>query len=113
MQVDRRRLQRPTREPATGPLAQAYLHYSQYFTQWSSGLEDIHHEAHAEVLRATTPWGRWWLQTLEGWRATDEAAGILTEARREEYDVLTAPWSDASFWFQTVVIHVCWAQRPA
>jgi len=26
-------------------------------------------------------------------RASDEAAGVLTETRREEYDVLTAPWS--------------------
>jgi SAM-dependent methyltransferase len=77
------------------------------------GLQSIRHEAHVEVLRATSPWGRWWLQTLEVMRASDEAAGILTEARREEYDVLTAPWSDASFWFQTAVIHACWAQRPA
>ena len=77
------------------------------------GLQSIRHEAHAEVLRATSPWGRWWLQTLEVFRATDEAAGLLTEARKEEYGILTAPWSDASFWFQTAVIHACWARRPA
>jgi SAM-dependent methyltransferase len=77
------------------------------------GLQSIRHEAHVEVLRATSPWGRWWLQTLEGWRAWDEAAGVLTEAREEEYGILTAPWSDPSFWFQTAVIHACWAQRPA
>ena len=76
------------------------------------GLRDIQHEASAEVLRATSPWGRWWLQTLEVMRATDEAAGVLTEARRKEYHVLTTPWSDASFWFQTAVIHACSAQRP-
>jgi hypothetical protein len=75
------------------------------------GLRDIRHEASAEVLRATSPWGQWWLQTLEVMRATDEAAGVLTEARRKEYDVLTTPWSDASFWFQTAVIHACSAQR--
>ena len=77
------------------------------------GLQSIRHEAHVEVLRATSPWGRWWLQTLEGWRAWDEAAGVLTEAREEEYRILTAPWSDPLFWFQTAVIHACWAQRPA
>ena len=77
------------------------------------GLQSIRHEAHAEVLRPTSPWGRWWLQTLEVFRATDEAAGVLTEARKEEYGILTAPWSDASFWFQTAVIHACWARRPA
>ena len=77
------------------------------------GLQSIRHEAHAEVLRATSPWGRWWLQTLEVMRASDETAGVLTEAREEEYEILTAPWSDPSFWFQTAVIHACWAQRPA
>jgi hypothetical protein len=76
------------------------------------GLRDIRHEARTEVLRATSPWGRWWLQTLEGMRATDEASGVLTKHRKKEYEVLTAPWSDASFWFQTAVIHACWAQRP-
>jgi SAM-dependent methyltransferase len=76
------------------------------------GLRDIRHEARTEVLRATSPWGRWWLQTLEVMRATDEVAGVLTEARKKEYAVLTAPWSDASFWFQTALIHSCWAQRP-
>ena len=75
------------------------------------GLRDIRHEASTEVLRATSPWGQWWLETLEVMRATDEAAGVLTEARRKEYDVLTTPWSDASFWFQTAVIHACSAQR--
>ena len=77
------------------------------------GLQSIRHEAHVEVLRATSPWGRWWLQTLEGWRAWDQAAGLLTEARKEEYRILTAPWSDPLFWFQTAVIHACWAQRAA
>ena len=77
------------------------------------GLQSIRHEAHAEVLRGTSPWGRWWLQTLEVMRASDESAGVLTGAREEEYGILTAPWSDPSFWFQTAVIHACWAQRPA
>jgi SAM-dependent methyltransferase len=58
------------------------------------GLQRIGHEAHAEVLRGTSPWGRWWLQTLEVMRASDEAAGVLTEAREGEYGILTAPWSD-------------------
>jgi hypothetical protein len=77
------------------------------------GLQSIRHKAHAEVLRATSPWGRWWLQTLEGWQATDETAGVLTEARKEKYGILTAPWSDASFWFQTAVMHACSARRLA
>src|SRR5262252_652858 len=69
------------------------------------GLENIRHETTAEVVRGGSPWARWWLQTLEVMRASDEAAGVLTEAREEEYGILTAPWSDPSFWFQTGVIH--------
>ena len=77
------------------------------------GLNDIRHESRAEVLRAPSPWGRWWLETLEGMRANDEAAGNLTAERKEEYAVLTAPWNDQSFWFLTALIHGCWGQRPA
>ena len=77
------------------------------------GLNNIRHESSAEVTRATSPWGRWWRETLEGIRANDEAAGSLTPERKEEYAVLTAPWDDKSFWFITALIHACWGQRLA
>ena len=48
------------------------------------GLNNIRHESSAEVTRATSPWGRWWRETLEGIRANDEAAGSLTPERKEE-----------------------------
>ena len=77
------------------------------------GLNNIRHEANAEVTRGTSAWGRWWRETLEGIRANDDAAGKLTPAGREEYAVLTAPWNDDSFWFLTALIHACSGQRLA
>jgi SAM-dependent methyltransferase len=76
------------------------------------GLQNIHHEASAEVVRGTSAWGRWWLQTLEVMRATDRVADP-THAREEEYAVLTAPWTDPAFWFLSALLHGCSGQRPA
>ena len=75
------------------------------------GLRHIAHEASAEVTRGTTPWAQWWLQTLEVMRTTDAAIAGLTDSQKAEYDVLTAPWNDASFWFLTALVHACRGQR--
>lgn len=75
------------------------------------GLVNIRHKASATVLRGGSPWGRWWLQSLEGIRASERADGSLTEERDQEYEVLTAPLTDPSFWFLTALIHACWGQR--
>ena len=76
------------------------------------GLENIRHEATAEVVRGAGPWARWWQQTLEAIRAWEQAGGGLTEAREEEYKALIAPWTDPSFWFINALLHACWGQRP-
>ncbi|HJW70873.1 MAG TPA: methyltransferase domain-containing protein [Candidatus Binatia bacterium] len=75
------------------------------------GLQNILHEASAEVVRGTSAWARWWLQTLEVMRATDRVANP-TQPREEEYAVLTAPWTDPSFWFLSALLHGCSGQRP-
>jgi len=62
------------------------------------------------VVRGTSTWGRWWLQTLEVMRDTDRGAN-LSQAREEEYAVLMAPWTDPSFWFLTALLHGCSGQR--
>lgn len=77
------------------------------------GLVNIRHEASAAVVRGGSPWGRWWLQSLEGIRASERADGSLTEERDKEYGVLTAPLTDPSFWLLNALIHACWGQRAA
>ncbi|HMS82884.1 MAG TPA: methyltransferase domain-containing protein [Nitrospira sp.] len=77
------------------------------------GLINIHHEASASVVRGGSPWGQWWLQSLEGIRASEQADGSLTEERDQEYRVLTAPLTDPSFWFLNALIHACSGQRPS
>jgi SAM-dependent methyltransferase len=75
------------------------------------GLENIRHEASAEVVRGGSSWARWWQETLEAIRTWEQAGGGLTEAQEEEYRALTAPWREPSFWFLTGLLHACWGQR--
>jgi SAM-dependent methyltransferase len=76
------------------------------------GLENIRHEATAEVVRGGSSWARWWQQTLEAIRGWELADHGLMETREEEYKALIAPWTDQSFWFLTALVHACWGQRP-
>lgn len=76
------------------------------------GLENIRHEATAEVVRGGSSWARWWQETMEAHRTWEQADGGLTEAQEEEYRALTAPWADPSFWFLSALLHACWGQRP-
>jgi SAM-dependent methyltransferase len=76
------------------------------------GLKNIHHEATAQVVRGGGQWARWWQETLEAIRTWEQAGGVLTETRAEEYKVLTDPWTDPSFWFLNALLHACWGQRP-
>lgn len=76
------------------------------------GLVNIQHEAQTTVVRGGSPWGHWWLQSLEGIRASEQADGSLTEERNQEYQILAAPLTDPSFWFLTALIHACSGQRP-
>jgi SAM-dependent methyltransferase len=76
------------------------------------GLENIRHEATAEVVRGGSSWARWWQNTMETHRTWEQAEDGLTEAQEGEYRALTAPWTDPSFWFLNVLLHACWGQRP-
>ncbi len=76
------------------------------------GLENIRHEATAEVVRGDSPWASWWQQTLEAIRTWEQSNGDLSQAREQEYETLTAPWTDPSFLFLNSLRHVCWGQRP-
>jgi len=75
------------------------------------GLENIRHEATAEVVRGGSPWAMWWKATLEAIRTWERAGGTLTNVRESEYKVLLAPWEDSSFWFVNALRHACWGQR--
>jgi SAM-dependent methyltransferase len=76
------------------------------------GLENIGHEATAEVVRGGGLWARWWQKTMEAMRGWEQGKLDLTKAREEEYKALTAPWADPSFWFLNALVHACWGQRP-
>jgi SAM-dependent methyltransferase len=75
------------------------------------GLENIGHEATAEVVRGGSPWARWWWKTLDAIRSWEEADGALAETREQEYKVLRAPLKEPSFWFLTALLHACRGQR--
>ncbi|MGC4096890.1 MAG: methyltransferase domain-containing protein [Nitrospira sp.] len=117
------------------PVDPAHSHYALYHRVWKNGewwaergydptfgrklpmlferggLVNIRHEASAAVVRGGSPWGRWWRQSLQGIRASEQADKSLTEERDKEYGVLTAPLTDPSFWFLSALIHACWGQR--
>ncbi|MDF0674038.1 MAG: methyltransferase domain-containing protein [Nitrospira sp.] len=117
------------------PIDPSHSHYAPYHRVWKNGgwwlsrgydptfgrklpllfercgLVNIHHEASATVVRGGSPWGRWWLQSLEAIRDSEQTDGSLTEKRDKEYGVLTAPLTDPSFWFLNALIHACWGQR--
>src|SRR5262249_49371297 len=75
------------------------------------GLENIQHEAPAEVVRGTSPWARWWQQTMGAIGAWEQAES-LPDLAAHEYQSLMAPLDDSSFWFVTALLHGCWGQRP-
>jgi SAM-dependent methyltransferase len=75
------------------------------------GLQNIRHEASAEVVRGGSPWARWWKETLAGIRASEQADGSLTPAREQEYQALVAPLTDPSAWILSELLHACWGQR--
>ena len=77
------------------------------------GLRNIHHEASAEVVRGGTAWARWWKESLQGIRASELADGSLTAGREQEYQALTTPLDDPSFWLLSVLLHGCRGQRLA
>lgn len=76
------------------------------------GLENIRHEATAEVQRGGSPSALWRKATFEAYRTWDQANGELTKKQESEYKALLAPWTDPSFWFVNVLLHACWGQRP-
>ena len=117
------------------PVDPAHPHYEPYHRAWKNGewwtargydplfgrklpvlfercgLVNLRHKASASVVRSDSPWGLWWRQSLEGIRASEQADGSLTEERDKEYESLTAPLNDPSYWLMTAPIHACWGQR--
>ena len=117
------------------PVDTAHPHYARYQQAWKNGdwwaargydptfgrklpilfercgLINIHHEMSASVVQGGSPWGQWWLQSLEGIRASEQKDGSLTEEREQEYQTLIPSFSDPSFWFHTAPIHGCRGQR--
>jgi SAM-dependent methyltransferase len=75
------------------------------------GLQNIGHEATAQVVCGGSTWARWWQLTIEAIRSWEQAGHGVTDAREEEYKALLAPWSDPSFWFLNALVHGCWGQR--
>jgi SAM-dependent methyltransferase len=76
------------------------------------GLENVRHEATAEVVCGGSSWARWWQETLEAMCTWEQSDDGMTEAQEEEYKALTVPWTDQSFWFLNALLHACWGQRP-
>jgi SAM-dependent methyltransferase len=76
------------------------------------GLENIGHQATAEVVRGESPWALWWRDTLDAIRVWGLADGGLTESPEEEHEALTAPCTEPSVWFMTELLHACSGQRP-
>jgi SAM-dependent methyltransferase len=117
------------------PVDPAHPHYELYHRAWKNGewwtmrgydpafgrklpalfercgLTNIRHKASASVVRSDSPWGRWWQQSLEGIRGSEQTDGSLTEERAKEYDALITPLNDPSCWLMTAPIHACWGQR--
>jgi SAM-dependent methyltransferase len=75
------------------------------------GLENIGHEATAEVVRGASPWAQWWQQTLEGIDVWEQSGGARPDSRAKEQEALIEPLRDSSFWFSTALVHGCWGQR--
>ena len=76
------------------------------------GLENISHEATAEVVCGRSQWAQWWQQTLEAIRDWEQANNDVTEMRDREYKALLAPLTDTSCWLLSALLHTCCGQRP-
>jgi len=75
-------------------------------------LQNIHHDTTAEVVRGTSAWGRWWLQTLQVMRATDRLADP-TRAREEEYAVSHGALERSGLLAPQRALHGCSGQCPS
>ncbi|HEY1635252.1 MAG TPA: methyltransferase domain-containing protein [Acidimicrobiales bacterium] len=76
------------------------------------GLENIDHQATAEVVRGGSPWARWWQQTLDSIRDWGLVDGGATESTEEDHEALIAACTESSVWFMTELLHACRGQRP-
>jgi SAM-dependent methyltransferase len=77
------------------------------------GLDNVRHDARAEVVRGGSAWARWMKDSLDVIRASGLATDSAAEAAEERHAALTAPCSDPSVWLLTELLHACWGQRPA
>ena len=77
------------------------------------GLENIHHDVTAEVVRGASPWARWWADTLDAIRDWGTADATLRGSPEEEHQALTAACLEPSVWFMSELLHACRGQRPS
>ena len=77
------------------------------------GLQNIHHEAGAEVVRGRSPWARWWADTLDAIRGWGTADQTLPGSAEQEHQALTAACLEPSVWLMSELLHACSGQRPS
>jgi SAM-dependent methyltransferase len=77
------------------------------------GLENIHHQASAEVVRGGSPWARWWRDTLDAIRAWGLADGSLPGSAEEDHEALTAACMEPTVWLMSELLHACTGQRSS
>jgi SAM-dependent methyltransferase len=75
------------------------------------GLENIHHQGSAEVVRGGSPWARWWRDTLDAIRAWGLADGSLPGSAKKDHDALTAACMEPTVWLMSELLHTCTGQR--
>ena len=73
------------------------------------GLEDIRHEAQAEIVRGGSQWARWWTLTLPV--INELGGGGTEESYQRELDVMTTALADPSVLLLRELLHVCWGGR--
>ena len=77
------------------------------------GLQNIHHQASAEVVRGGSPWARWWRDTLDAIRAWGLADGSLPGSAEEDHEALTAACMEPTVWLMSELLHACTGQRSS
>jgi SAM-dependent methyltransferase len=74
------------------------------------GLENIDHQATAEVVRGSSPWALWWRDTLAAIGAWSPADGVMTEEAERENEAFAAACTEPSVWLLTEFLHACSGQ---
>jgi SAM-dependent methyltransferase len=76
-----------------------------------AGLEEIQHEASAEVVRGGSPWARWYRESLDV--VHQLGGGARTEPEQCEHELIISAFIDPSVWLMRELLHACWGRRAA